>query len=255
MSGSLGGLSALVTGGGTGIGQALAMALAGAGAAVAICGRREAPLLETRAAIEAAGGRCAHHVLDVADEAAAGRLAAACPDLDIVVNNAGVSPLQPWADVEPEAFRTVLATNLEAPFRIIQAVAPGMLARGFGRIVNITSIYGLVGGNPRCYPGLEWDIPAYVASKFALTGLTRHLAIRFAPHGVTVNAIAPGPIETALSAAKLTPPVREAITAAIPAGRLGAPADLAAAVLFLASRDAGFVTGQVVTVDGGWTAW
>jgi NAD(P)-dependent dehydrogenase (short-subunit alcohol dehydrogenase family) len=249
------GTRSLVTGGGSGIGAAIATHLAAAGSTVFICGRRAPNIQETASAIRATGGTCEPIEADVTSRDDVQRIASSVGTVDILVNNAGTSPMQPWDTVDLDAFRAVLESNLVAPFRLIQVLAPAMVERGYGRIVNVASIYGIVGGNPKMYPGLPWDAPAYVASKFGLVGLTKHLAVRFAPNGVTVNAVAPGPIWTPMASEKLQPAVVEAMTEAIPAARLGQPEDVSEVVGFLASRGSSFVTGQVIAVDGGWTSW
>ena len=245
----------LVTGGGDGLGRQFVTALVEAGAEAVICGRREAPLQETREALTAAGGRVEVIVADVTNDDDRVRLASAAGDIDVLVNNAGVSSRARWDAVVLDDWRYIMNLNVEAPFRLIQLLAPGMVERGFGRIVNISSIYGLVAGDPSRYPGHGLDIGSYFASKHALIGLTKSLAVDLGGTGVTVNALCPGMFPSPANDEVLTPAVAAALEGGTPVGRLGTDRDLRTAILYLCAPGSAFVTGQSVVVDGGWTIW
>ena len=249
---ALDGQHAFVTGGGRGIGRAIAAALAGAGAAVTVVGRSEAPLREAVAAGEAAG--CA--VADVTDAAAIKRQVAAAEGargpIAILVNNAGSVESGPFGKTDPSVFAAMWNVHLLGAVHASQAVLPGMIARGFGRIVNIASIAGLKG---YAY------VTAYCAAKHALVGLTRALAAETATRGVTVNAVCPGYTDTALirdsidRVAAKTGRDRADVLAEYqrdtPIGRLIRPQEVAAAVLYLCSPEAAAVTGTTLAVAGG----
>ena len=252
----LSGRRALVTGGGTGIGRQFTGSLAQAGAHVVVCGRRPEPLEQAVAEITAAGGAASAVAADVTIEDDLQRLAAAAGPVDILVNNAGYGKIGPWTDVSPAEWREVMAVNVDAPFRLAQLLVPGMIERGWGRVVNISSVYGMVIGNPYFYPDFDWDSPAYVTSKHALIGLSKYLAVRTADTGVTVNTISPGMFPyTEANVDRISAESMRRLRAFTPAGRPGDIKDLASALLFLASPDSSFVTGQNVVVDGGWTLW
>ncbi len=249
---SLEGRRALVTGAGTGLGRQMALGLAEAGASLTICGRREQPLLESADLAGQFGVEVAVSPADVTDERDLRRLLERAGTVDILVNNAGLALNQVWQDVTLDEFRSVMALNLEAPFRLIQLLAPTMMERGWGRIINVSSIYGSLGGDPERYPP-GWDVPAYFASKHALNGITRYLAPRLAPHGVCINSLSPGAFDSEQNRELLTDETRAAMLRSTPARRMGDVDDLKAAVVFLASPGAAFVTGQILFVDGGWT--
>ncbi len=270
---SLEGKRALITGGGTGLGQSLARGFAEAGADVVICGRRREPLEETRSVVVAAGGTCDIVACDVTVEADVQRLKAAAGSIDILVNNAGIAPDEPWDTVPLDSWRAVLDVNLLAPFRLCQVFAPPMKDRGWGRIINIASVYGSIAGKPHLYP-IGWDPASYFASKHSVHGVTRYLAVRLAPYGVCVNSLSPGGVaggtnrgltadEQAQLAEAKTPAERESeaqrtarfLHDEIPMARLGQPDDFAGPAVFLASPGAAYVTGQNLIVDGGWTVW
>jgi len=251
----LNGRRVLVTGGGDGLGKQMTLALADAGASIVICGRRSGPLEETAAVISEAGGQVETYVADVTLEADRRRLADLIGEVDILVNNAGVASRGRWDEVELEDWRYIMNINVEAPFRLIQLFAPGMIERGWGRVINIASIYGLVAGDPSRYPGVGLDIASYFASKHSLVGLSSFLAVEFGRSGVTVNTICPGMFPSPTNEEMLTADVRAALEAGAPVGRLGSETDLRTAILFLASPNSGFVTGQNLVVDGGWTIW
>jgi 2-dehydro-3-deoxy-D-gluconate 5-dehydrogenase len=246
---SLLGRTALVTGGATGIGQAIATALAHAGADVAITVNRH-PGTETRRAVEAAGRRCFAFEADLGNAAAVEALPECVMDdigpIDILVNNAGVirrEAAERFADAD---WQEVTAVNLDAVWKLSQRFGCAMLAAGRGRIINIASLLSFQGGV---------RVPAYAASKHAVLGLTRALANEWSAQGVTVNAIAPGYIETDNTAALRADPLRNRqILERIPAGRWGTPQDIGGTAVFLASDAAGYVSGQVLAVDGGWMA-
>jgi NAD(P)-dependent dehydrogenase (short-subunit alcohol dehydrogenase family) len=245
---TLGGRHALVTGGGQGIGAAIAHALTGAGARVTVLGRRAEPL----AALVATGDAAAHVAVDVTDAAALESALASLPPVDILVNNAGAAESAPFARTTRELWDRMLAVNLTAVFTATHALLPGMLARGWGRIVTIASTAGLTG-----YP----YVSAYVAAKHGAVGLTRALALETAGKGVTVNAVCPGYTETELvesSIARIaarggrTPEsIRADFTRANPQGRLVQPAEVAAAILYLCGPASDAITGIALPVAGG----
>ena len=236
---------ALVTGAGRGIGKAIALRLAGEGARVACCGRTLANVEATVAAIVAAGGQAKAYAVDVAD---AGQVTATCEQVfqdfsrvDVLVNNAGVTRDQLLLRISEADWDAVLDTNLKGAFLFTKAISRAMLKQRSGRIVNISSISGLTGNAGQSN---------YAASKAGLIGFTKSAAKELASRGITVNAVAPGFIVTDMTAV-LGADVQEQLKARIALGRLGEPEDIANAVLFLASNLAGYVTGQVLTVDGG----
>jgi 2-deoxy-D-gluconate 3-dehydrogenase len=244
----LDGQRALVTGAGTGIGAALAVALAEAGADVACHGNKHAPA-ETAARVTALGRRAAVVAGDLADGAVAAGLcekasAALGGDVDILVNNAGIIRRAPAAESTDADWDAVIAINLTATYKLCRAAGQRMLARGRGKIVNISSLLAFQGGI---------TVPSYAASKGAVAQLTKALANEWAGRGVNVNAIAPGYIHTDNTAALAANETRNRqILERIPAGRWGEPGDLGGAVVFLASRASDYVSGHVLVVDGGW---
>jgi 3-oxoacyl-[acyl-carrier protein] reductase len=236
------GKTALVTGASGGIGRDIARALHERGAAVALSGTR-AEALETLAA--ELGSRV--HVLpcDLADKAQTEALVPAAEKalggLDILVNNAGMTRDMLFMRLKDEDWEAVLNVNLTSAFRLSRAALRGMMRKRFGRIVGITSIVGVTGN-----PGQG----NYAASKAGMIGMTKSLAAEVASRGITVNCVAPGFIATPMTDA-LTDAQKEAILRAVPAGRLGTGADVASAVVYLASDEAAYVTGQTLHVNGG----
>jgi 2-deoxy-D-gluconate 3-dehydrogenase len=244
------GRAALDTGANRGLGQALALALAEAGADVALVGRGDASA--TAARIEALGRRAEFVPCDLSTAgppgiaAAVAAAASAFGRLDIAVNNAGIIRRAPAAEASPADWDDVLTVNLDAVFHLCQAAGRTMLAAGGGRIINIASMLSFQGG---------LGVASYAAAKHAVAGLTKALANEWAPHGVNVNAIAPGYMSTDNTAPLRADPARnDAILSRIPAARWGTPDDLAGAVVFLASDAAAYVHGTILAVDGGWLA-
>jgi 2-deoxy-D-gluconate 3-dehydrogenase len=242
------GRAAVVTGAGRGLGRALALALAEAGADVAPVTRR--PVLDLTADIERLGRRCAPLTADLANpedvEAVIPEAVQAFGRVDILVNNAGVISRAPAVDTTPEDWHRVLQVNLHAVFRLCQAAAREMLPRRRGKIINIASLASFEVGVL---------VSPYAASKGAVGQLTKALANEWAPHGINVNAIAPGYLTTEMTRALREDPVRNAaILERIPAGRWGRPEDLGGAVVFLASPASDYVHGHLLAVDGGWLA-
>lgn len=234
--------NALVTGASGGIGGAIAVALHDAGATVVLTGTRTDALGELAGRL----GDRAHVVpADLGDPQAVSELPAAAEaavgSVDILVNNAGLTRDNLAMRMKDEEWDAVLAVNLTASFRLARGVLRGMMKARWGRIINITSVVGSSGN-----PGQA----NYAASKAGVTGMTKALAQEVASRGVTVNCVAPGFISTAMTAA-LNEQQSEAIMTRIPAGRLGVPEDVAACALFLASDEAGYVTGQTLHVNGG----
>lgn len=236
------GKTALVTGASGGIGGAIARALHGAGATVALSGTREAPLQALAAEL---GDRA--HVLpcDLSDGAAVdalpGAAAAAMGGLDVLVNNAGITRDQLFMRMSDEDWEQVLAVNLTATMRLCRAVMRPMMKARWGRIVNISSIVGATGN-----PGQA----NYAAAKAGMVGMTKAIAAEVASRGITANCVAPGFIATAMTD-KLNDAQRSAILGQIPMGRMGTGDEIAAAVLYLASPEAAYVTGTVLHVNGG----
>ncbi len=249
---SLAGRVALVTGAGRGIGRAIGLALGAAGAAVA-CAARTVDDVEAAAAdIVAAGGRARAVGVDVtrSDQVAAAvrEAEALLGPIEILVNNAGIILEKKTVDVSDEDWDAVLATNLTSMFRCARAVAPAMIRRERGKIINIGSMYGSI-GVPR--------YAAYCASKAAVEGFTRSLAAEWARHGIQVNCVAPGYMNTAINRAAFADDRKRALfLSKIPARRPGEPGEAGALVVYLASPASDFMTGQTVYLDGGQTiAW
>jgi 3-oxoacyl-[acyl-carrier protein] reductase len=238
----LSGQTALVTGASGGIGGAIARALHGAGATVGLSGTRVGPL-------EALAGELGEraHVLpcDLSDGAAVEALpktaAEAVGAVDILVNNAGITRDQLFMRMSDADWETVLAVNLTSVMRLSRGVLRGMMKARWGRIVNVSSVVGVTGN-----PGQA----NYAASKAAVIGMSKSLAAEVASRGITVNCVAPGFIATAMTEA-LNDEQKARIAGQIPAGRMGTPDEIAAAALFLASAEAGYVTGQTLHVNGG----
>lgn len=243
----LDGRRALVTGAGRGIGLAAAAALAEAGAAVTLCARSPGEIEIAARAIRDAGGQADTLALDVADIDGVQAALATRPAFDILINNAGTNRPKPFSEVTIGDYDAVLALNLRAAFFVAQAVAASMVAEGRkGSIVHMTSQMGHVGGPRRTL---------YCASKWALEGLSKAMALDLAPHGIRVNTIAPTFIETPLTKPFFEDPTFLAsVLAKIKLGRLGQVEDLMGAIVFLASNASALMTGSSLIVDGGWTA-
>lgn len=243
----LDGQVAIVTGASRGLGKSMALALAANGATVACVARSEEKLNAVVAEIEAAGGKAVALVCDVANrdsvEQTVDSVVEKFDRLDILVNNAGITRDTLLPRMTDDEWDDVIATNLRSAFLMSRAASRIMMRARYGRIINITSVSGLIGN-----PGQT----NYSASKAGLIGLTRSLSRELAGRKVTINAVAPGFIESDMTAA-LGPMVIDEAKKRIPAKRLGTGEDVAAAVVFLASSDASYITGQVLTVDGGMT--
>jgi NAD(P)-dependent dehydrogenase (short-subunit alcohol dehydrogenase family) len=247
---SIEGQVALVTGATGGIGADLAAALGQAGARVGVAGRRSDQVNAVVETVQAAGGEAAPIDLDLTDRASIDAAVAAVVSsfgrIDILVNNAGLGTNHDAIDATEAEWDELFAVNVRGLFFACQSAARQMLPQGSGRIVNMASQAGLVGIRRHA---------AYSASKAAVIGLTRVLALEWSPYGVTVNAVAPTWVYTPGTAERLDDPAFLAsVLERIPAGRVATTADVAAAVIYLASPAAGMVTGSVLTVDGGWTA-
>ncbi|MBU4520198.1 MAG: 3-oxoacyl-ACP reductase FabG [Gammaproteobacteria bacterium] len=244
---SLQGQTALITGAATGIGRATALLFAQAGARVVVNHRgQDAEAASLVLAIEAAGGQAIALDADVSDASAVQRLVdeaiAACGDLHILVNNAGIIQEKAFLDTTEADWDRMLGTDLKSVFLMCRAVLPGMVARGSGAIVNIASDLGIL-GRERYAP--------YCTAKAGVIGLTRSLAREFAPHQIRVNAIAPGPVATAMVSLEHMSAEWVEKELAIPQHRLGAPEEIAATALFLASDLSRFYCGQVLGPNGG----
>jgi 3-oxoacyl-[acyl-carrier protein] reductase len=236
---------AVVTGAGRGIGRAIALKFAAAGADVACLSRTAENAQKVAAEISGLGRRAWAHALDVADMAAvnatAGQILEAAGRVDILVNNAGVTRDTLLVRMSEEDWDAVLGTNLKGAFALTKAFTRAFLKQRSGRIINVASISGLIGNAGQCN---------YAASKAALIGFTKSVARELASRGITANALAPGFIETDMTAG-LSVDLRAELLRRIPLGSFGQPEDVAEAALFLASPASRYLTGQVLTVDGG----
>lgn len=234
---------ALVTGGNRGIGAAISRQIAEAGSRVAVVARAHDRAAEAAAALPGQGHR--GFACDIVDEGAVDTLMKQVEDemgpLDILVNNAGVTDDNLLVRLTSDAWDRVMDTNLKGAFHAMRAVAKGMMRRRKGRIINITSIVGMTGNRGQAN---------YAASKAGLIGLTKSVAKELASRGVLCNAVAPGFIETEMTAT-LSADTREGLVAQVALGRLGTGDDVASVVRFLAGPGAGYITGQVIVVDGG----
>ena len=247
LSADLGGQVAIVTGAAQGLGKTCAIELARNGARVACLARNAEKLAETVAAIEAIGGQAASFSVDVTDRESVDQVVDQIVEqwgsLEILVNNAGITRDALLPRMSDEEFDTVINTNLRGAFLFMRAVSKHMMSARYGRIINMSSVSGLIGNVGQTN---------YSASKAGLIGMTRSFSREISRRNVTVNCVAPGFIETEMTAVLGEAIIKEA-KSRIPARKLGQPTDVAACVLFLASGAAGYITGHTLAVDGGMT--
>jgi 2-hydroxycyclohexanecarboxyl-CoA dehydrogenase len=241
---------AVVTGAGSGMGLAIGRQLADRGHRVALLDRNGAAVGAGAEHIRAGGGQALGYEVDVSDRAAIdevlGKVRGEFGPVEIMVTSAGIDEFQPFTEITIEAWDRMLAVNLTGTFHCLQAAVADMLAAGWGRIVTISSSSAQSGAARMAH---------YVASKGGVVGLTKALALELAPHGITVNSIPPGFIDTEMARraeARGDLPSIDAVAARTPVRRAGTPDDIAAACVFLCSDEAGYITGQLIGVNGGW---
>jgi NAD(P)-dependent dehydrogenase (short-subunit alcohol dehydrogenase family) len=258
---------AIITGAGSGIGRAIALRFTGLGINCLLNGRRPEPLKQTAELCATAPGDAEIAIGDIAEPEQRSDVVHACLDLfgelDVLVNNAGGSCALPLLDPDVQAWRTEVATNLEAAAFLSVHAADAMRRRGAGRIINIGSVYGVQALDNSLYEEIYPTVSrgdrgpvraiAYAASKGGLLQLTRELAAAMGPWNITVNLVAPGMID--VESRLISPSRRKLLESRTPLRRVGQPEDVAAAVEFLASDAASFITGAELRVDGGWTVW
>jgi NAD(P)-dependent dehydrogenase (short-subunit alcohol dehydrogenase family) len=245
------GRTALVTGGGYGLGRALVHGLAAHGARVIGVARSEDKLAETFSTL---GDEHTYIAGDLTEDGVYEAIGGIASPIDILVNNAGGNPFpKPWMEQTADEWRAVYEVNVVASMRLIHLLAPGMVARGHGRIINVASIYGILGQDPRA-TGTTAGSAAYTAAKHGVVGLTSYLACQLGSNGVTVNTLSPGMISWR-PADDQQAAVRARNADCTPVGRNGQPEDFVTAVLFLAAEGSAFVHGHNLVVDGGWSVW
>jgi NAD(P)-dependent dehydrogenase (short-subunit alcohol dehydrogenase family) len=249
-NGQLGGRVAVITGASKGLGRQMAESLAEAGAIVALVARSKDLLEGVKSGIEAHGGKAFAFAGDVSSESEVSSIAsnvlrqAGAPD--ILINNAGTNIRRPLHEFKLEEWREVMSVNVDGPFLCSRAFIPGMIEKKFGRIINTASTMAHVSLPQRA---------AYSASKFAVLGMTKAMALDLAPYNITVNAISPGPFPTEITdVVRQNPAQLATFNANIPLGRWGKLEEIGALAVFLSSDASGFITGTDIVIDGGWTA-
>jgi NAD(P)-dependent dehydrogenase (short-subunit alcohol dehydrogenase family) len=244
------GRTALITGGNRGLGEAMATALAAAGASIALVARDVGRLQQVKTALVASGARVEIFTADVTNEqdvaTVSAAVKAALGPVDILINNAGTNIRKKLTDFTLAEFRSVIDSSLISTFLVSRAILPHMCGRGYGRIINMSSIMSHVSLPERT---------AYSSAKAALLGFTRALALEVATEGITVNGISPGPVLTELNAAIFNnPETNRQFLASLPVSRWGKLEEIGALACYLCSDAAGFITGTDILIDGGWTA-